>query len=105
MNFMGESTSAFSYANGYVIVILGNVLQEMRKGMFILFSLLYGVGVFAQNTDELRDAYEKDKRDVKAVTEYVRALGETQKRAQADSVVREYMARCPVVQLEDKDTY
>lgn len=52
MNFMGESTSAFSYANGYVIVILGNVLQEMRKGMFILFSLLYGVGVFAQNTDE-----------------------------------------------------
>ena len=28
---MGESTSAFSYANGYVIVILGNVLQEMRK--------------------------------------------------------------------------
>ena len=102
---MGESTSAFSYANGYVIVILGNVLQEMRKGMFILFSLLYGVGVFAQNTDELRDAYEKDKRDVKAVTEYVRALGETQKRAQADSVVREYMARCPVVQLEDKDTY
>ena len=48
---------------------------------------------------------EKDKRDVKAVTEYVRALGETQKRAQADSVVREYMARCPVVQLEDKDTY
>ena len=31
MNFMGESTSAFSYANGYVIVILGNVLQERRR--------------------------------------------------------------------------
>ena len=77
----------------------------MRKGMFILFSLLYGFGAFAQNTDELRDVYEKDKRDVKAVTEYVKALGETQKRAQADSIVREYMARCPVVQLEDKDTY
>ena len=80
--------------------------QTVRyRNLFILFSLLYGVGVFAQNTDELRDAYEKDKRDVKAVTEYVRALGETQKRAQADSVVREYMARCPAVQLEDKDTY
>lgn len=77
----------------------------MRKGMFILFSLLYGLGAFAQNTDELRDVYEKDKRDVKAVTEYVKALGETQKRTQADSIVREYMARCPVVQLEDKDTY
>ena len=72
--------------------------------MFILFSLLYGFGAFAQNTDELRDVYEKDKRDVKAVTEYVKALGETQKRTQADSIVREYMARCPVVQLEDKCT-
>lgn len=67
MNFMGESTSAFSYANGYVIVILGNVLQEMRKGMFILFSLLYGVGVFAQNTDELRMPMKRTREMIKAV--------------------------------------
>lgn len=51
----------------------------MRKGMFVLFSLLClcGFDVFAQNTDELKEVYEKDKRDVKAVTEYVEALGET----------------------------
>lgn len=64
----------------------------MRKGMFVLFSLLClcGFDVFAQNTDELKEVYEKDKRDVKAVTEYVEALGETQKRTMADSIVKEY---------------
>lgn len=77
----------------------------MRKGMFVLFSLLSSFSIFAQSFDEVKSVYDKDKRDVKAVTAYVKALENAKMKRVADSVTREFMYRCPVVQLEDKDTY
>lgn len=54
---------------------------------------------------DVKEAYERNKRDVQAVSTYVKALRMGRQEKLADSVVREYMGRCPVVQLEDKDTY
>lgn len=74
----------------------------MRAAICVLLLFLGLSGLQAQ---EVKDAYEKNKRDVQVVTEYVKALRNAKQEKQADSIVREYMARCPVVQLEDKDTY
>lgn len=64
------------------------------------------VEAFAQSdTTALRERYEAAPRDVKAVTDYADALELAGDRKQAETIVREYMSRCPVVQLNDRDTY
>ena len=49
--------------------------------------------------------YEANKRDLNAAKEYAAALEQAGKGKEAEAVVREYMGRCPVLQIEDKDTY
>lgn len=75
----------------------------------IIFTLLctgcYGI-VFSQaNLDSLKGKYEVDKRDIEVVREYAGALKNAKMKKEAEAVVREYMSRCPVIQIEDKDTY
>ncbi len=53
----------------------------------------------------LRTKYEANKRDLNVAKEYADALERAGKDKEAETVVREYMGRCPVVQIEDKDTY
>ena len=48
---------------------------------------------------------EANKRDIKVVKEYVEALEEANKGKEAERVAKEYMSRCPVLQVEDKETY
>lgn len=55
--------------------------------------------------DKLKEKYEADKRNLQAVKEYAEALKAMKNKQEAEAVVREYMARCPVLQIEDKDTY
>lgn len=74
----------------------------MKKVICLLLFLGCLSGLSAQ---EWKETYEKDKWDIKAVTKYVKSLRDAKQEKQADSIVREYMASCPVVQLEDKDTY
>ena len=59
----------------------------------------------ASELENLKAKYEADKRNVKAATEYVNALQNAKQMKEAEAVAREYMSRCPVVQLQDKDTY
>lgn len=60
----------------------------------------------AQNDVELlKKQYEANKRDIKVVKEYVEALENAKMRQEAEKVIREYMTRCPVLQIEDKNTY
>ena len=68
--------------------------------LWLLLGCLSGL-----RAQDLKEVYERNKRDVKIVTEYVNALRNANQEKQADSIAREYMVRCPVVQLEDKDTY
>lgn len=49
--------------------------------------------------------YEANKRDLNVAKEYAEALEQAGKGKEAEAVVREYMGRCPVLQIEDKDTY
>ena len=53
----------------------------------------------------LRAKYEANKRDLKVAKEYANALEQAGNAKEAEAIVREYMGRCPVVQIEDKDTY
>ena len=53
----------------------------------------------------LRTKYEANKRDLNVAKEYADVLERAGKDKEAETVVREYMGRCPVVQIEDKDTY
>ena len=75
----------------------------------IIFTLLCtGVCgmVFSQvNLDSLKINYQADKRNVKVVKEYAEALKDAKMKKDAEEVVKEYMSRCPVIQIEDKDTY
>lgn len=57
------------------------------------------------NLESLKEQYEANKRDIKVVKEYVEALTEERKEKEAEQVIKEYMSRCPVLQVEDKDTY
>lgn len=57
------------------------------------------------NLESLKEKYEANKRDIKVVKEYVEALTEERKEKEAEQVIKEYMSRCPVLQVEDKDTY
>ena len=55
--------------------------------------------------ESLEKEYEANKRDIKVVKEYVEALEEANKGKEAERVAKEYMSRCPVLQVEDKETY
>jgi len=55
--------------------------------------------------DTLRQKYAQDKRNIGIVKEYVEALKKAGMKKEAGTVIREYMSRCPVVQVEDKETY
>lgn len=68
--------------------------------------LLTAVKALSQSdTTTERERYCENPRDVKAVTAYADALRACDSLQRAEAVVREYMSRCPVVQLEDRDTY
>lgn len=78
--------------------------------MLKLIILLFWIGVcftvYAQTSPEvLKEKYEANKRDIQVVAEYVKALKDGNMKKEAEVVIREYMARCPVLQVEDKDTY
>ena len=78
----------------------------LKRSVITAFCVGCCLAASAQNDVELlKKQYEANKRDVKAVKEYVEALGNTKMRQEAERVIREYMARCPVLQIEDKDTY
>jgi len=53
----------------------------------------------------LRGRYESSPRDVGAVKAYSEALEKAGDMKGSEAVVREFMSRCPVVQLADRDTY
>ena len=55
--------------------------------------------------ESLKEKYEANKRDIEVVKEYVEALEKAKKGKEAERVIKEYMSRCPVLQVEDKDTY
>lgn len=55
--------------------------------------------------ESLKEKYEANKRDIEVVKEYVEALEKAKKGKEAERVTKEYMSRCPVLQVEDKDTY
>lgn len=57
------------------------------------------------NVDSLKEKYEANKRDIKVVKEYVEALEDAEKGKESERVLKEYMSRCPVLQVEDKETY
>lgn len=78
----------------------------LKKTILTLFCTGCCGLIFAQADIELLAAkYQDNKRDVKAVSEYVNALKEAKMKKQAEDVVMEYMSRCPVIQVGDKDTY
>lgn len=64
--------------------------------------VLCGSALYAQ---DVKQNYMSNKRDIDAVKAYYELLLASKKKAAADSVRREYMSRCPVVQITDKDTY
>ena len=55
--------------------------------------------------ERLSEKYISHKRDIKVVKEYVEALEKANRMHDAEMVAKEYMSRCPVLQMEDKDTY
>ena len=57
------------------------------------------------NLESWRGKYEANKRDIEVVKKYVEALEEAKKGKESEQVIKEYMSRCPVLQVEDKDTY
>lgn len=55
--------------------------------------------------ESLKEKYTVNKREIKVVKEYVEALEGARKEKEAEQVIKEYMSRCPVLQVEDKGTY
>lgn len=77
----------------------------MKKILF-LCALLFATDLCAQpDLTKLREAYINNKRDISTVKEYTDALINVKQIPHADSVLKEYMSRCPVIQFTDKDTY
>ncbi len=78
----------------------------LRKTIMVLVCVGCCYAASAQtNLESLKEQYEANKRDIKVVKEYVEALTEERKEKEAEQVIKEYMSRCPVLQVEDKDTY
>ena len=78
----------------------------LRKTIVTLVCVGCCVAASAQTSVEsLKEKYEANKRDIEVVKEYVEALEKAKKGKEAERVTKEYMSRCPVLQVEDKDTY
>lgn len=78
----------------------------LRKILITCFCVGCWMTASAQTSLEtLKTRYEADKRNFEAVKEYATALEDAKQNKEAEIVIREYMSRCPVLQIEDKDTY
>ena len=78
----------------------------LRKTIVTLVCVGCCVAASAQTSlESLKAKYEANKRDIEVVKEYVEALEKAKKGKEAERVTKEYMSRCPVLQVEDKDTY
>lgn len=78
----------------------------LRKTIVTLVCVGCCVTASAQTgLESLKEKYEANKRDIEVVKEYVEALEKAKKGKEAERVTKEYMSRCPVLQVEDKDTY
>lgn len=78
----------------------------LKKTLLILACVGSGMAATAQaDLTALQAKYEAHKRDLGIAKEYAEALEKAGEAKEAEAVVREYMGRCPVVQVEDKDTY
>ena len=78
----------------------------LRKTIVTLVCVGCYVAASAQTSlESLKEKYEANKRDIEVVKEYVEALEKAKKGKEAERVTKEYMSRCPVLQVEDKDTY
>ncbi len=78
----------------------------LKKTIMILVCVGCCLAASAQtDLESLKKEYEANKRAIKIVKEYVEALEEANKGKEAERVAKEYMSRCPVLQVEDKETY
>ena len=78
----------------------------LKKTIMILVCVGCCLAASAQtDLESLKEKYTVSKRDIKVVKEYVEALEDARKGKEAEQVIKEYMSRCPVLQVEDKDTY
>ena len=78
----------------------------LKKTIMILVCVGCCLAASAQtDLESLKEKYTVNKRDIKVVKEYVEALEDARKGKEAEQVIKEYMSRCPVLQVEDKDTY
>lgn len=87
--------------------VISRVCDVMARITLIIGLLLLTAAEAFSHTDisVLKSRYEADRRDVKAVAAYAEALEEDGRKKEAEDVVRDFMSRCPVVQMEDRDTY
>lgn len=78
----------------------------LKRTIIIAFCVGCCVAASAQESVELlKEKYEANKRNIKVVREYVEALENAKMKEEAGMVIKEYMERCPVLQIEDKATY
>ena len=78
----------------------------LKKTIMILVCVGCCLAASAQtDLESLKKEYEANKRAIKIVKEYVEALEEANKGKEAERVAKEYRSRCPVLQVEDKETY
>ena len=88
------------------MIRLYNIRDMLRKTIMILVCVGCCLAASAQtDLESLKEKYTVNKRDIKVVKEYVEALEDARKGKEAEQVIKEYMSRCPVLQVEDKDTY
>ena len=88
------------------MICLYNIENMLRKTIMTLVCVGCCVAASAQTgLESLKEKYEANKRDIEVVKEYVEALEKAKKGKEAERVTKEYMYRCPVLQVEDKDTY
>lgn len=82
-------------------------MTQWFKPLIVIGSLLLpAVEAFSQcDTTELRLRYEQAPRDVAALTAYTQALEKAGDARKSEALVREFMKRCPVTQIADRDTY
>ena len=88
------------------MICLYNIENMLRKTImtFVCVGCCYAASA-QTNLESWRGKYEANKRDIEVVKKYVEALEEAKKGKESEQVIKEYMSRCPVLQVEDKDTY
>ena len=88
------------------MIRLCNIKIMLKKTIMILVCVGCCQAASAQtDLESLKEKYTVNKRDIRVVKEYVEALEDARKGKEAEQVIKEYMSRCPVLQVEDKDTY